>query len=128
MYIKQDFGFNDLMNNCWSGAIDTLRTIEKHDKEKELMAHLEEIFESYFNNVPTMTEVNDYLWFEWETIFESLKISETEEEEEEEEIDIDFSFYKDFDSFCEDFRCEDCPLYKKHNTDCEEIFEELKNK
>lgn len=125
MYIKQDMDFNDLMNNCWSGAIDTLKTIEEHDKENELMAHLEEIFGSYFDNVPTMTEVNDYLWFEPETIFECLGISETEEEEEE-EIDIDFSFYKDFDSFCEDFRCEDCPLC--HFTkDCEEEFERLRN-
>lgn len=126
MYIKQDMDFNDLINNCWSGAVDTLKTIEEHDKEDELMTHLEEIFESYFDNVPTMTEVNDYLWFEPETIFECLGISEMEDEEEE--IDIDFSFYKDFDSFCENFRCEDCPLYKKHNTDCGEIFEEMKKR
>ena len=82
MYIKQDMDFNDLMNNCWSGAIDTLKTIEEHDKEDELMGHLAEIFESYFDNVPTMTEVNDYLWFEWETIFDCLGISETEDEED----------------------------------------------
>lgn len=126
MYIKQDMDFNDLMNNCWSGAVDTLKTVEEHDKEDELMAHLEEIFESYFDNVPTLTEINDYLWFEDEAIFEALEISETEDEEEEEEIDIDFSFYKDFDSFCEDFRCEDCPLC--HPTrDCEEEFKRLKN-
>lgn len=82
MYIKQEMDFNDLMNNCWSGAIDTLKTIEEHDKENELISHLEEIFETNFDNVPTMTEVNDYLWFEWETIFESLGISESENEEE----------------------------------------------
>lgn len=85
MYIKQDMDFNNLMNNCWSGAVDTLRTIKENDKEIELMAHLEEIFESYFDNVPTMTEVNDYLWFEDEAIFEALGISETEEEEEEQD-------------------------------------------
>lgn len=124
MYIKQDMDFNDLMNNCWSGAIDTLKTIEEHDKEEELMAHLEETFESYFDNVPTMTEINDYLRFEWEAIFECLGISESEDEEEE--IDIDFSFYKNFDSFCEDYRCEDCPLW--HPTrDCEKEFERLRN-
>lgn len=125
MYIKQDMDFNDLMNNCWSGAVDTLKTVEKHDKENELMTHLEEIFESYFDNVPTMTEVNDYLRFEDEAIFEALGISEMEEEEEE-EIDIDFSFYKNFDSFCEDHRCEDCPLWHPKR-DCEEEFERLRN-
>ena len=85
MYVKQDMDFNDLMNNCWSGAIDTLRTVEENGKEDELISHLEEIFESYFDNVPTMTEVNDYLWFEDEEIFEALGISETEEEEEEQD-------------------------------------------
>ena len=95
MYVKQDMDFNDLMNNCWSGAIDTLKTIEEHNKEDELMAHLEEIFESYFDNVPTMTEVNDYLWFDDETIFEALEISEMEEEEDED--------------YCQKYKCEDCP-------------------
>ena len=91
MYIKKDFGFNDLTENCWSGAVDTLKTIEEHDKEEELMAHLEEIFESYFDNVPTMTEVNDYLWFEYEFIFKCLGIYETEEDEEQEEIVLGFN-------------------------------------
>ena len=126
MYIKNDMDFNDLMKNCWSGAIDTLRTIEENDKEEELMAHLEEIFETNFNNMPTMTEVNDYLWFEDETIFEALGISEDDDEEEEEEIDIDFAFYNGFDSFCEDFRCEDCPL-RYLRGDCEQEFNRLKN-
>ena len=82
MYIKKEYDFNDLMNNCWSGAIDTLKTIEEHDKEDELMAHLEE---QWLDEVPTMTEINDYLWFDDEFIFECLGISETEEEEEEQD-------------------------------------------
>lgn len=83
MYIKQDMDFNDLMNNCWSGAIDTLKTIEEHDKEDELMVHLESIMSEDIGNIPTMTEINDYLWFDSDFIFESLGISESEEEEEE---------------------------------------------
>lgn len=121
MYIKQDMDFNDLMNNCWSGAIDTLKTIEEHDKEDELMAHLEEIFETNFDNVPTMTEVNDYLWFEWEAIFGCLGISESEDEEEE-----DVSNYDCFDDFCCGRYCESCPLYSI-DRDCEEIFNDMKN-
>ena len=83
MYIKQDMDFNDLMNNCWSGAIDTLKTIEEHGKEDDLMAHLESIMSEDIGNIPTMTEINDYLCFDSDFIFESLGISETEEEEEE---------------------------------------------
>lgn len=81
MYIKQDMDFNDLMKNCWSGAIDTLKTIEEYGKENELMSHLKE---QWFDEVPTMTDINDYLWFEDEFIFQCLGISETEEEEESE--------------------------------------------
>ena len=83
MYIKQEMDFNDLMNNCWSGAIDTLNTINEWNKENELMEHLKDVFSSYFDIVPTMTEVNDYLRFEDEDIFEALGIPESEDEEEE---------------------------------------------
>lgn len=83
MYIKQDMDFNDLMNNCWSGAVDTLKTIEEKGKEDELMEFLESIMSEDIGNIPTMTEVNDYLWFDDETIFEALGISESEEDEEE---------------------------------------------
>lgn len=76
MYIKQDMDFNDLMNNCWSGAIDTLKTIEEHDKEEELI----EFLEGYFYDTPTITEVNDLLWFEDDYVFFELGISEDEED------------------------------------------------
>lgn len=83
MYVKQDINFYDLQENCWSGALDTLKTIEEHNKEEELMEHLESIMSEDVGNIPTMTEINDYLWFDSDFIFESLGISETEEEEEE---------------------------------------------
>lgn len=70
MEIKKDYNFNDLKDNCWSGAIDTLETIEENEKEEELMALLEDTFE----DVPTETEVNDFLWFEDDFIFEELEI------------------------------------------------------
>ena len=57
MYIKQDMDFNDLMNNCWSGAIDTLKTIEEHDKGDEWMQHLDDAFDE----CPDVTRINDDL-------------------------------------------------------------------
>lgn len=75
MLVKREYGFNDLYENSWSGAIDTLKVIIEHGLENELMYHLEEIFYE-----PTETELNDYLWFESEYIFESLGIAEEEEE------------------------------------------------
>ena len=125
MYIKQDMDFNDLMNNCWSGAIDTLKTVEEHDKEDELM----QLLEDAFDECPDITRINDYLWFSDEDIFECLGISETEEEEEEdilEENEVDFSQYTDFDSFCAGRDCDTCPFFhyvmENNGFDCEEYF------
>lgn len=70
MEIKKDYDFNDLKENSWSGAVDTLETIEENEKEEELMTLLENTFE----DVPTETEVNDFLWFEDDFIFEELEI------------------------------------------------------
>ncbi len=84
MYIKKDFGFEELKDNSWSGAVDTLEDIEKADKEEELMELLEQVF---FDEIPTDTEVNDYLWFERDEIYSNLGLNangELEEEEEEE--------------------------------------------
>ena len=126
MYIKQDMDFNDLMENCWSGAIDTLKTVEEHDKEEELM----QLLEDAFDECPDITRINDYLWFSDEDIFECLGISKLEEEEEEdilEENVIDFTQYTDFNSFCAGRDCNACPFFH-YNTmenkdfDCEEYF------
>ena len=80
LIVKCEYGFNELYENSWSGAVDTLKTIMENNLEDELMYHLEEIFYEGATN----TEINDYLWFESDYIFEVLGINEEEEEEEEE--------------------------------------------
>ena len=73
MEIKKEISFDDLKELCWSGAIDTLKTIEENEKDEEFMNYLEGIFD---NEIPTGTEVNDFLWFDSEAIFEYLGIEE----------------------------------------------------
>ncbi len=74
MYVKIEMDdFRTLKNNSWSGALDTLKDIEEADKEDELMYFLEEIFA---DTTPTETEVNDFLWFERDYIYESLGLDE----------------------------------------------------
>ena len=75
--VKQEVNFEDLKKNCWSGAINTLQRVEEEGKEEELMNHLEDIF---YDSTPTMTELNDYLWFDDELIYDALGIAEEEEE------------------------------------------------
>ena len=86
MRIYKDYDFNDLMDSCWSGAIDTLITIQNNDKEDELMSLL---WLDCFSDMPDLCEVNDLLWFEDEWIFEMLGINTEDEEEEEEDEKVD---------------------------------------
>ena len=59
--VKHEMSFDDLKNNCWSGAIATLESIEDADLEEVLMLYLNDI---YCDRIPDMTEVNDLLWFD----------------------------------------------------------------
>ena len=77
--VTNELDFYDLMNQCWSGAVDTLKTIEENNMENALMALINECF---CDVAPTLTQINDLLWFDDEWIFETLGISEEEEEEE----------------------------------------------
>ena len=80
MYItvitETEMNFIDLLENCWSGAIDTLEYIKEHDKEEELLYLIEEL------DIHDMTAINDFLWFDDEYIYECLGITEEEDEEE----------------------------------------------
>ena len=75
--IKKEIDFNDLKNMVWSGAIDTMQRIEDEQKQDSLMALLNEVF---FKRQPDITDVNDYLWFESDDIYEYLGISSDEDE------------------------------------------------
>mgnify|MGYP001625239581 FL=1 len=69
--VKKELSFEDLKHECWCGAIDTLQKIEE-GKEDELMELLQEVFA----DIPTETEINDFLWFEDSYIYENLGIKE----------------------------------------------------
>lgn len=70
--IKTIDTFEELKDIVWSGAVDTLETIEKYDKEDELMDLLSDF--DWEND----TSLNDYLWFDTDNIFEILGIEKSE--------------------------------------------------
>lgn len=74
MYINvttsNDMDFDDIYQNSWSGAVDTLNTISNEGKENDLMELLDEL---YPNGVDE-TELNDFLAFEDDYIFQNLDI------------------------------------------------------
>ena len=84
--IKEIDSFNDLMKNSWSGAIDTLQDIAKANLEEEFMENLENIY--FLGETPTDTELNDFIWFERDTIYSDLGLNKNGELEEEEEEDF----------------------------------------
>ena len=92
MYIKNDYDFNELIENCWSGAEDTLETIREHDMEDEFMDWLESY---YGDEIPTLTEVNDLLRFEDDFVFEQINL-DTDSDNNEDEYDDD-EYEDDFD-------------------------------
>lgn len=69
--VKVEYNFQDLLDKSGSSAIDTLKTIEEEGKQDELMELLKEIF---LDRIPTDTEIDDWLRFEDDWLFEQLGI------------------------------------------------------
>ena len=86
-----EYGKNDFYNlydNSWSGAKDTLDDIKNANLEEEFMQLLDE----YFGTEEEVddTELNDFIWFERDTIYKNLGLDEngkvkTDEEEDDDE-------------------------------------------
>lgn len=130
MIICKEIDFNDLQNMVWSGAKPIVESIANANMEDELMGLLEETFD---DNIPTETAVNDFLWFDSEYIYETLGLNDNGEvgDEEDEESDINelientinrMDESNDFESFCDD--CEECALNRIEGTmeRCKEVF------
>ena len=84
MYIKCEVSsFEELKESSWSGATDTLNRIEELELEDEFMQILEE---AYCDEMPTETELNDFIWFEADTINDMLGRNAADLFENEEEI------------------------------------------
>ena len=77
MYIKDDYNFENLKNTVWQGAKYTVNKIDEAGKGDLLMDHLQEIFGE--EEVPTITEVNDYLWHDSEHALAAVLPEEEED-------------------------------------------------
>lgn len=119
MKIYTEFDFDSF--KPWSGAVEAYNRIAKEGKGAELEAILDDTYPDGM----TEGELNDLLWFDSDSVFEWLGISDEEEEEEPEE-QPDPADYATFDDFCQD--CDNCPFNEICGTlpDCEKHFAELK--
>ena len=84
MRVAKELDFWRLQEESWE-CDDVLDAIADADKEDALMVLLEDVF---YDNIPTMTEVNDLLRFDSEWVLETLGIdSEDDEDDDDEELD-----------------------------------------
>ena len=136
---KEINGFYELADMVWSGAKDTIADIQNANKEDEFMNFLEMVF---CDEAPTDTEVNDFIWFERDYIYESLGLTENGElpEDKEDEIEEDelaetlnksierLIIADDFEEFCGD--CDGCICNEicSKITDCFAIFEDFEKR
>lgn len=75
-----EYGKNDFYNlydNSWSGARDTLDDIKNANLEEEFMQLLDEYFST--EEEVDDTELNDFIWFERDTIYKNLGLDENGE-------------------------------------------------
>ncbi len=125
---KEINGFYALADMVWSGAVDTIADIQNTNKEDEFMNFLEAVF---CDEVPTDTEVNDFIWFERDYIYENIGLTENGELPEETLNDsIDSLIVENsFEDFCGDCDCEKCICNEicRSLDDCKALFEDYKN-
>lgn len=76
MEIKQDMDFGDLENLCWGQARKILEEISDAGKEDALMSYLEDTF---YGDIPTLTEVNDVLAYDWENVYKDIGMVQWDE-------------------------------------------------
>lgn len=79
MTIQENLTFYDLQERVWGNAEQVLDEIISQDKEDEFMDYIEEIF-AYASNPPSMTELNDFISYEWQEIYENIGMEREDDE------------------------------------------------
>lgn len=84
MFIKREIDWEYISENSWSGALDTVREIERQGRQEEAMGLMEEcIGDGSGCEIPTETEFNDFIWFDLADIMNLYGDSEEADEDEE---------------------------------------------
>ena len=79
MFVKNEIeDFNAIAEMAWSGAIQVCQKIIQQEREEEAMCLIEEVF---LEEIPTETQLNDFIWFELGDI---MHLWDAEDEEEDE--------------------------------------------
>lgn len=74
IFVKKELDFNDLLDELWDCDF-VLESVTNNNIEDEFMEHIESMFFMNDSDIPTITELNDYVRFEWENIFDSIGLN-----------------------------------------------------
>ena len=74
MLVVREF---DILNDCWSGAKDTIEALT-NKQINVLEDHIESLFADD-DEIPSATDVNDFIWFETDTIAQWFGLETWEE-------------------------------------------------
>ena len=118
MELRTDYDFSDLLEASWCGATDVLKKVEEFGYEDEFMDWLEESFSSW-EEVPTLTEVNDFLWFENDA--ENWLVEQVGSK------DISDCTYDDIIDFCKAFYKSYSVIQSEDETEVESFFSNNNN-
>ena len=78
MFVKTDIAdFDAIAKMAWAGAADICQEIIEQGRETEAMCLIEDVF---FEEVPTETQLNDFIWFQLGDI---MHLWDADEEEDE---------------------------------------------
>ena len=124
--------FDNLLDNSWGQAIDTLKMIDRYGLQEEFMEHMEELFGDYCEEPYTDTQINDYIAYEfdeYEWIAEHISIDDIDDLDELEDYAKNLCFA---DSTIRDFTANNKEEllwnYIRNNYDhysLKEVFDEL---
>ena len=80
MFVKTEINnFNAIAAMVWSGAVQVCQEIIMQKRENEAMCLIEEMF---LEEIPTETQLNDFIWF---TLGDLMHLWDEEDAEEDEE-------------------------------------------
>ena len=83
MFVKTEIDdFNAIAAMAWSGAVDVCNEIIMQKRENEAMCLIEEMF---WEEIPTETQLNDFIWFELGNLMNLWGTYEDDDEDDEEE-------------------------------------------
>lgn len=79
MTIQEDLTFYDLQERVWGNAEQILDEVSAQEKEEEFMDYIEMVFADDMNP-PSMTQLNDFISYDWEYIYQNIGMECNEDE------------------------------------------------